>query len=745
MIGKTISHYRILEKLGEGGMGVVYKAEDTKLERIVALKFLPPELTRDQEAKARFMHEARAASSLQDNNICAIHEIDETGDGQMFICMDCYEGETIKQKIERGRLEIGDAVGLANQIAQGLMKAHKHGLVHRDIKPANIIITKDGVAKIIDFGLAKLASQAKFTRLGLTEGTAAYMSPEQAQGETVDHRTDVWSLGAVLYEMVTGQSPFRGDYAQAIVYAILNEAPMSITSLRSDVPMELDRIVKKALAKAPEERYQQVSDMSTDLSALAENLRNPHAKGRPPAGMRQPSIAVLPFTNLSADKEQEYFCDGMAEEIINALINVKGLRVVARTSAFMFKDKHEDIREIGRKLNVETLLEGSVRKSGNRLRINAQLVNVSDGYDLWSEKFDRDMEDVFSIQDEISLAIVSELKCKLLGKERAAIGVRHTRDVEAYNSYLRGRYFWNKRTEAGFQKGLEYFQQAIERDPAYALAYAGMADCYNLLGWYCVIASKEAFPRARSAAERALEIDDDLAEALTSLAFATMLYDWRWEEAEREFRRAIELNPSYATGHHWYAEYLLGMGRMDEATMEAERALEFDPLSLIIRALFGLANYFSLQYDEAVKQCKRILDMNPNFVPAHLFLGMTYTKKSMFDEAIAEFQSAIALFGRSSLMLGALGYAYAAYGKQAEARKLLNELKQMSEPMCIPWYYIAAIYAGLGENDEAFEWLTKAHKERDAWLVFLKVDPIWESLHDDPRYTALLKEMKLEE
>jgi len=745
MIGKDVSHYKIIEKLGEGGMGVVYKAEDTKLGRTVALKFLPTELTRDREAKARFMQEARTASSLQDNNICAIHEIDETGDGQMFICMDWYEGETLKHRTERGGMDIEDTVGLAIQIAQGLMKAHTHGIVHRDIKPANIIITKDGVAKIIDFGLAKLAGRAKLTRTGSTVGTAAYMSPEQAQGENVDHRTDIWSLGAVLYEMAAGQSPFKREYEQAVIYAILNEAPASLASFRSDVPMELDRIVRRALVKAPEERYQHASEMLADLRALGEGLRSGHAHGRSLPDKRQPSIAVLPFMNLSADKEQEYFCDGMAEELINALTNVKGLRVVARTSAFIFKDKHEDIREIGRKLNVETLLEGSVRKSGKRLRITAQLINVSDGYHLWSEKFDRDMEDVFSIQDEISLAIVSELKGRLLGIEKAAIVGRHTKDVDAYDSYMQGRYFWNKRTEAGFQKGLECFQEAIEKDPAYALAYAGIADCYNLLGWYCVLSSKEAFTKAKAAAEKALEIDADLPEALTSLAFAAMFHDWHWEEAERKYKRALELSPRYATAHHWYAEFLASMGRMDEAMTEAKRALEFDPLSLILIALRGLVLYFSRQYDEAVKQGKRALEMTSSFPAGHLWIGMAYTKKCMFDEAISALQNAIALFGRSGVMRGALGHAYAASGREEEARSLLNELKQMPEPMGIPRYHIAAMHAELGEHDEAFEWLTRAFTERDALLVFLKVDPIWESLHTDPRYAALLREMKLKQ
>jgi serine/threonine protein kinase/Tfp pilus assembly protein PilF len=736
MIGKTISHYKILEKLGEGGMGVVYKAQDTKLDRIVALKFLPKHLLCDQEAKTRFEQEAKAASALDHPNICTIHEIDEI-EGECFISMSYIEGKSLKKLIEEKTLSLKEVIDIAIQVCEGLLVAHETGIIHRDIKSDNIMVTSRGLTKIMDFGLAKLRGVSRVTKTGSTLGTIQYMSPEQAKGMEVDQRSDIFSLGVVLYEMITGQLPFRGDYEAAIMYSILNENPEPLARYKANVPEGLQRIIDRALEKDWEIRYQHIDDFRADLKKLTKEIEF-HIK------KQQPSIAVLPFTNLSADKEQEYFCDGMAEEIINALTQVEGLRVVARTSAFAFKDKHEDIREIGRKLNVEALLEGSVRKSGKHLRITAQLINVSDGYHLWSERFDRNMEDVFSIQDEISLAIVGELKGRLLGIEKSAVAGRHTKDVEAYDSYMQGRYFWNKRTEAGFQKGLECFQKAIEKDPAYALAYAGIADCYNLLGWYGVLPSKEAFTKAKAAAEMALEIDADLPEALTSLAFAVMSYDWDWEEAERNYKRALELNPRYATAHHWYAEYLVSMGRMDEAMMEAKRALEFDPLSLILIALRVMVLYLSLQYDEAVKQGKRILEMTTSFPAGHLWIGMAYTKKSMFDEAISEFQSAIALFGRSSLMQGALGYAYAASGKQEEAQKLLNELKQISEPTCVPWFHIAAIYVELGENDRAFEWLMRAYKEHDPWLVFLKVDPIWQDLHSDRRYIALLKKMGLE-
>ena len=407
MIGQTISHYRILEKLGEGGMGVVYKAQDTKLKRTVALKFLPPEYTRDADAKARFIHEAQAASALQHNNICTIHDIDGTDDGRLFIVMDCYEGEPLKEKIARGPMKLEEAVEIAVQVASGLSKAHEKGIVHRDIKPGNVIITTDGIAKIVDFGLAKLAGQTMITKAGKTLGTVAYMSPEQARGEKVDHRTDIWSLGVVLYEMLTGRLPFRGEHEAAMLYSVVHEEPQPISSFRSDLPPDIESNITKMLQKDPGKRFQHIRELLAQLDTMKKTNETK-------VGKALPSIAVLPFVNMSPDPENEYFSDGLAEELINALSKLVGLRVTARTSAFRFRGKDLDIREIGKQLNASTVLEGSVRKAGNRLRITAQLINVADGYHLWSEKYDRELEDVFIIQDEISLAIVEKLKLALL-------------------------------------------------------------------------------------------------------------------------------------------------------------------------------------------------------------------------------------------------------------------------------------------------------------------------------------------
>jgi len=740
MVGKVISHYRILEKLGEGGMGVVYKAQDTKLDRIVALKFLPKHLLCDEEAKTRFVHEAKTASVLNHPNITTIYEIDEAED-ECFISMEYVQGESLKELIKSKQIQKWDMAKIMDvgiQITEGLSKAHLKGIVHRDIKSDNIMLTNEGLVKIMDFGLAKLKGLTHSTKPGTTLGTVPYMSPEQAQGKQFDHRSDIFSLGVVFYEMITCQLPFKGNYEQAVIYAILNENPEPLASLRAEVPTELELIVNKALAKGPDSRYQKAGDILIDLRKLRQQLESINSRKRP-------SIAVLPFTNLSADKEQEFFCDGMAEEIINALTHVEGLRVVARTSAFSFRGKETDIREIGKKLNVETLLEGSVQKAGNRLRITAQLANVADGYHLWSEKYDRDTEDVFAIQDEISLAIVDKLKIQLLGKEKAKLVTRYTDNLEAYNLYLKGRYFWSKRTEQDIKRAIQYFEQAIERDPDYALAYAGMADCHVVLAEYSLLPPKEAFPRAKAAVIKALEIDETLAEAHTSLAFIKTFSDWDWMGAEREFKQAIELNPSYANARQWYGEYLTMKGQYAEATAEFERAQELDPLSLII----GVASAVNLfcgtrQYDQVIEKCQKLLEMDPNFGGVLNVLGMAYREKAMYEEAIQAFQKARTFDEGNTWVRAELGHAYALSGNISQAQKVLEELKRLSKRRYVPPDNIALVYLGLGKKDLTFEYLEKAYQDRSVGLSWLKADPVFDSLRSDPRFMALLKRIGLE-
>ncbi|UCE19255.1 MAG: protein kinase [Gemmatimonadota bacterium] len=744
MIGQNISHYKILEKLGEGGMGVVYKAEDTKLKRTVALKFLPPQMTRDPEAKERFMLEAQAASALEHNNICNIHHIDETEEGQTFMVMACYEGESLREKIERGPLKTEETIRIASQIAYGLKKAHEKAIVHRDIKSANIFVTTDGVAKILDFGLAKLRGQTKVTKEGTTLGTAAYMSPEQARGEEVDYRTDIWSLGVVLYEMITGQLPFKGDYEQAVVYLVLNEEPEPLSKLRPDVPSKLEHIVGKTLAKSQNERYDNVEALLEDLKALKKLLKSNLPLEKASDEASKPSIAVLPFRDMSSQKDQEYFCEGIAEELINALVKLDGLRVAARTSAFQFKDRDSDIKKIGSRLDVQTVLEGSVRKAGDRLRITAQLINVNDGFHLWSEKYDRKLEDIFAIQDEISLAIVDKLKVKLLRQEKTALVRRHTVDQEAYNLYLKGLYFWNRRLEGGMRKAMEFFQQAIEKDPDYALAHVGIADVYNITGFFGFLSPAETFPKAKAAAEKALAIDNKLGEAHASLAWATTYYDWNWSSAEKLYVRAIELNPQYGTAHEWYAIYLWAMGRFDEAIAEAETARELDPLSLIINTIVGIAYYFARRYDESIANHKKALEMDPNFLLANTYIVMPYVDKGMYNEAVDIMRKAEPSAAEHAYSLGYFGGAYGRAGLKDDALRILARLDELARRRYVSTFNRAVVLAGMGEFDEALDDMEKSIEDRCPTNIFSKTFPYFDCLQSNKRFQSLLKKIGLD-
>jgi len=777
MIGQTISHYKILEKLGEGGMGVVYKALDTKLNRHVALKFLPTSVTEDTEEKARFLHEAQALSSLNHPHVATIYDVEEAEEHK-FIALEYIEGGTLKQKVKHKQLPLREVLDYAIQIAEGLAYAHKKEIVHRDIKTDNMMMTGEGEIKITDFGLAKLKGTTKVTRAGSTVGTAAYMSPEQAQGEEADHRSDIFSFGVVLYELTTGELPFRGEHEAALLYEVVNTPAKPLKELRSDVPEELQQIVGKAMDKSASDRYQRIDEMLAELKRLKQELETQEMLVRKglqsavhgkkmrwistgvlgllamvgvyllfpskPAPVETKSIAVLPFADMSPDKDQEYFCDGMADELINALTKLGGLHVAARTSAFQFKGKNVDIRTIGEELNVSTVLEGSVRKAGNTLRITAQLINVADGYHLWSETYERQLEDVFAIQEDISRSIVNALKVKLVSGEDAPIVKRYTHDLEAYNLYLKGRYHWNKRTEEGLQKGLDYFQQAIERDPTYALAYAGLADSYIVLVDWGFLPPRDAHPKARAAAMKALEIESTLGEARNSLAYVRFIYDWNWVEAETEFKRALELNPNYATAHQWYAEYLAAMGRFDEAVAEIKRAQELDPLSLIISAVGGWVFYTARQYDQAIEQCVKTLEMDPDFYQAHLYLRWIYEQKGMYDEAFKEWETTMALEGTNTEALAALRHAYSVSGMKGIYRWWVEKLKDDLKSRYVDALLFAEAYTALGEKDHAFQWLVKAYEQRSSWNVFLKAHPYLDSLRSDPRFTALLKKVGLE-
>ncbi|UCC11818.1 MAG: protein kinase [candidate division WOR-3 bacterium] len=742
MIGMTISHYKILEELGGGGMGIVYKAEDIRLKRNVALKFLPQDLTRDKTAKQRFIKEAQTASSLDHPNICNIHEIDETEEGQLFICMACYEGETLKKIIEKGQMEIDRIIDIAMQLAHGLEKAHSQEIIHRDIKPANIFITNDGQAKILDFGLAKLVGKSSLTKTGTATGTVAYMSPEQASGEEVNYQTDIWSLGVVLYEMTSGHQPFKGETWEAVVYAILNTKPPQIRLARPEAPEALQIITKRMLQKNPSQRYKNVDELLKDLKAVKNKTTLAAAsttdKERPSA-----SIAVLPFLDMSPGKDQEYFCDGMAEELINSLTHIKDLRVVARTSAFSFKGKNLDIRDIGRKLNVDTVLEGSVRKAGNRLRITTQLIEVFEGYHLWSEKYDLVMNDVFAIQDEITLSIVDKLRVQLLGSEKEAILKRYTENLEAYNFYLKGRFFTDKMTADGLRTAINYFKQAIDQDASYALAHTGLADGYGLLGFYDYMHPKEALARARMAASKALEIDPALAEAHNSRGFVRLFYDWDWHAAEKDFKKAIELNPHYTPAHTWYAFYFAATGNLDKAIREDKTALELDPLSITANVTLGTLYLRANQLEQARVSFLKALEMDPNLVKTHSTLGQTYILESKYDKGLAEHEKAVNLSKRHPWNLAGLGWAYARAGRKKEALELITELESRRKTEYIRPYYFAKIYAGMAEKDHAFYWLDQAFEEHDMSLVHILSDETMSTLRSDPRFNQLVKKMGL--
>jgi TolB-like protein/Tfp pilus assembly protein PilF len=650
--------------------------------------------------------------------------------------MECVDGKTLRQLIPIQKMQ--DAISYTIQIGEALQEAHSHGIVHRDVKPENIMVNTKNQIKVMDFGLAKLKGSLKLTRTSSTVGTLAYMAPEQIQGGEVDARSDIFSFGIVLFEMLTGRLPFRGEHEAAMMYSILNEEPQHISNFRTDVPQHLAYIISKTLQKDRTHRYQAIGELIHDLKNLPKEMESYSKK-------QLPSIAVLPFTNLSADKEQEYFCDGMAEEIINALTQIESLRVVARTSAFSFRGKEIDIREIGRKLNVETVMEGSVRKSGNRLRITAQLINVADGYHLWSERYDREMQDIFAVQDEISLAIVDRLKVKLLKEEKAKLAKRPTDDPGAYSLYLKGRYFWYRRYEGGLQKAIECFQQAINQDPLYALAYVGIADCYNQLGLWGFLPPKEAYPKAEVACAKAMEINDTLAEAYASLGWIKMFYDWDWTEAEKAHKRAIDLNPNYATAHYYYALYLGGVGgRGIEAVAEAKKSIELDPLCLVHNAVLGFELYCNRQFDEAIEQLLKTLEMESNFAVTCLFLGLSYTGKERWEEAIATFKELTRLWQGSPFTVGFLGLAYGLSGQKDEALKLLDQFIELPRQKYVSSYYKALIYTGLGNKDQAFENLNKAFDEREPWMFGLKVGTFMDTLRSDPRYDTLLRKMGFE-
>ena len=791
LIGQTIAHYQMLEKIGAGGMGVVYKAKDTRLTRFVALKFLPENVAHDALALERFRREARAASVLNHPGICTIYDIGEH-DGRAFIAMEFIDGETLRNHIHGKPLGLEEILKLGIQIAEALDAAHAEGIIHRDIKPSNIFVTRRGHAKVLDFGLAKLLptgvagtddadsggeSPDSTSVVGLISGTPAYMSPEQIRGDDLDSRADIFSLGLVLYEMATGRQAFRGRTGGAIIEAVLTRQPAAVRSVNPEMPERLEKIIEGALHKDRDQRYQHAGGMVADLQRLkretdlatqeragnrqseatpgaspvprAEKRKAQSAPGRTAtqrterASRAIGSLAVIPFENLTRDPENDYLSDGIPGSLINILAMVPRLRVIAQSTVFRYKGRRIDPQAVGRELNVRAVLTGRMMQSGGSLRIGTELVDVATGTQLWGAQFDRKPGDIFAVQDEISNEISEKLRLQLTRAEKRRLSKRHTQDAEAYQLYLKGRHHWNQWTEEGFYKAIGYFQQAVERDPSYALAYAGVADSYVLLGWNSYLPPKDAFPKAKAAATAALQFDPDLGEAHTPLAAVLWLHDWMWTEAQEEFRHSLALNPSYPTANHWHAEFVMTMGRQSEAIGKMKESQDLDPLSLIINVAIGWAYYMGRRYNEALEQLLRTIELDPHYPVTHWILGLLYRITGRFDSAIIAGEQGVNMSGGSPVMRAALAQTYGMSGRAKEAQHLLDDLKKLATERYVASYFFAGIHIGLGEHDRAIECLEKSYEEHSHWLLYLHIDPSMDALRDHARFQDLLRRIGL--
>ena len=745
--GTHLGPYEILSLIGVGGMGEVYKASDTRLNRAVAVKVLPAHFSQNLEMKQRLEREARTIAGLNHPHICTLYDVGHQ-DGTDFLVMEFLEGETLAERLERGALPLEDALKVAMEVAGALEKAHRQGVVHRDLKPSNVMLTEGG-AKLLDFGLAKLKHErlpagtlsalrtnASMTATGMILGTLEYLSPEQLEGKEADARTDIFAFGATVYEMVTGKKAFEGKTHASLIAAILDRDPAPISSVQPRTPAHFDRIVMRCLAKDPEERWQTASNIQHELKWL------PGEPQSAAAVQTTNSIAVLPFVNMSADRESEYLSDGIAEELLNSLSKVRDLKVVARTSSFQFKGRSEDVRRIGEILGVRTVLEGSIRKAGGDLRIAVRLINVADGFQLWSEIYSREFKEVFAIEQDIAQSVADALQIKL---RIAPASAPQTRNLDAFQFNLKGRYELGLRTTESLRKAVEYFEEAVRRDPAYALAHAGVAEANALLaaGGYATADLDKLSADAQRAVSRAVALDPSLAEAHAALAIVKFRIDWNWNDCEREFRLAIKLNPSFASAHHWFALYLAAMGRFDEAVDEIQRAQELDPLSLIISTAFARVLHFAGRYDEAIEKCRSVLDMEPEFEQAHLNLGLACLEKSDFPEALRALDKAVTLSRGRALFSAVLGHAYARAGKRSAAVKVLKTLDAKRHEDHVPALCYAIVYAALGRKDEAVEHFRQALQERDGPVVYIKVEPLYASLHSHPGFAGLLSMMNL--
>jgi serine/threonine protein kinase/Tfp pilus assembly protein PilF len=789
--GSTFAgRYEIIEELGRGGMGNVYRVYDTKIKEEVALKLLKPEIASDKKTIERFSNELKFARKIRHKNVCQMFELMEEEDTH-FITMEYVSGEDLKSFIRRvGQLPSGKAISISKQVCEGLAEAHKLGVIHRDLKPSNIMVDDEGNARIMDFGIARSIKGKGITGAGVMVGTPEYMSPEQAEVKEVDKRSDIYSLGIILYEMVTGRAPFDGETPLSIAMKHKSEEPQDPRALNTQIAEDLSKVILKCMEKDKEKRYQSAGELRSELENIEKGIptterivpkRKPitskeitvtfglkkllipalvvvalvisavviwqpwSQKEAVPAPSAKPSIAVLPFEDLSPQKDQGYLCDGFAESIINALTKVEDLRITARTSSFSFKERN--IQEIGEKLNVKTVLEGSIQKAGQRLRITAKLIKVTDESLLWSEQYNRELDDVFAIQDEITLAIVDKLMVKLLGEEKTKLVKRYTENLEAYNLYLRGRYFSNKHTEAGYKKSIEYFEKAINLDKTYALAYVGLANCYKELSRVFYLSRKEGYPKAKEALMKALKLDETLGEAHAILASIMFISDWNMYGPEELFQRAIELSPGSALVYSLYTTYLGWIGRHDKSIAVAKRALELDPLTAF--NWLQWAYFYAGRYDESISQLENILDLDPNFVWAHVYLSHNYTMKGMHAEAIVHADKVVSIAHAVDdyLLLSSVGWNYARSGRKEKAQEILEKLLGLPKERSVDPMMVVKIYAGLGERDKTFDWLAKAYEARSGLMIYLKAygQTFLKNLSSDPRYNELLKKVGFEE
>ncbi|MDQ3666610.1 MAG: protein kinase [Acidobacteriota bacterium] len=827
--GTKLGRYEIRSKIGEGGMGEVYLAQDTKLERTVALKILPANVAADRKRMQRFIQEAKAASGLNHPNILTIHEIEQI-DSTNLIATEFIDGETLRQHLSVRRMSIAEALDIGAQIASALSAAHAAGIIHRDIKPENIMLRRDGIVKVLDFGLAKLSGrvdpeQARDaeaatkvlvqTEPGVVMGTAAYMSPEQARGKDVDARTDIFSLGAVIYEMLSGHAPFAGETAADIIGALIHKEPQPLSTLVPHIPAELQHIVSKALRKDRDERYQTVKSLLVDLKTLKQELdfsaklersvspdskaaaarnsapaatanaamenadtqttiarptssaeymvsRIKQHKGAFAAGLAVlliaaigfgywlytnrasnaasiESIAVLPFVNEGGNAEVEYLSDGMTESLINSLSQLPKLSVKARSSVFRYKGKEVEPLQVASELSVQAILNGRFVQRGDDLALYLSLVDARNGNQLWGEQYNRKLTDLLALQSEIARDVSQKLQARLSGADERRLAKNYTENVEAYQLYLKGRYYLARLRPGETQKGISYLQQAIAIDPNYALAYVGLANAYRAFALSGDMPPSEVFPKAKSAAQKAVELDDSLAEAHAVLGFTISWFDWDWIAAENQFKRALELNPNSAEAHWVYAGSISNLGRHAEALAEIKRARELDPLNLIINATEGLILIHAGRTDEGLAALQKTSELDPNYWLAHLFASSAYIDKGMYPEAVVEARKARELSGVSSQPIAYAGYALAKTGKEGEARALLEELLKLSSQRYVPPYHVAFLYNGLNERDKTLAWLERGYEQRDPKMVFLKVEPKWNNLRDDPRFQDLLR------